>query len=259
VPPSVPALSTFGTVLTLIALSGLGSLLGGVLLLLRAHRFATVLHLAHAFAAGVLLATVFLDLVPEALALAGEAGAPGYDTLLMLVLAGLVLFGLLEWLSRTHPSSTPQVHDKPTVPLIVIGDSVHNLADGAAVAATFLADPALGLLTAVAVAAHEIPQEIADFGILLSLGISARRVLLVNGLSALTAIAGGLLVLVLGALAEQVMPALLALVSGFFLYLVWHLLRNLGRKALAANAAAFTLGLALLLLLGRVIDAVDLH
>jgi zinc and cadmium transporter len=145
------------------------------------------------------------------------------------------------------------------VALIVAGDSVHNLVDGAAIAAAFLADPGLGLLTAVAVAAHELPQELADVGVLLSLGLAARRVLLVNALSALTAVVGAALVLALGDLVRPYLPALLALLCGGFLYLVWVLLRGLGRAAWPAGAVAFAGGLALFAALSRLVGAGAAH
>jgi zinc and cadmium transporter len=255
----VSSASTVGVVLTLAALSGVGSLVGGVLLLRKARGVARAPHLAHAFAAGVLLAAVCFDLLPEAWAGAGAAGAAGFNTLVLSVLMGLVAFGLLEFFCRGHPSATVPPDDRPTVPLIVVGDSVHNLVDGAAIAAGFLADPALGLLTAVAVAAHEIPQEIADFSVLLGAGMSAPRVLLVNALSALTAVAGGALVLALGDLVAPRLPALLGLTAGFFLYLVWHLLRDLRRTAWPAHAGSFGCGFALLVAVSLGLAALPLR
>ena len=250
--------STVGVVLTLIALSGVGALLGGALLLLQARRVARVPHLAQAFAAGVLLAAVAVDLLPAAWARAREAGAPGVTALVLLVLVGFVLYGLLELLCRSAPTGAREQDEqdgRALVPLLVVGDSVHNLVDGAAIAAAFLADPALGVLTAVAVAAHELPQEVADAGVLLSLGLPARKVLLLNGLSALAAVAGGALVLALGGLVRPLLPALPALLAGCFGYLAWYLLRGLRRAPWLASGGAFATGVALFVALSRAVGA----
>lgn len=163
------------------------------------------------FAVGVLLAAALLELLPEALA---ELSAPRVGGVL---LAGLLGFFFLEKLALWR-------HDHggggdATVTLIVLGDGVHNFVDGVLLAAAFLQDPVLGLTTAAAVIAHEIPQEIGDFMVLLAVGVGRRRALALNALSGAAMLAGG----VLGYLALQAVtgavPYLLTLAAASFLYL----------------------------------------
>jgi zinc and cadmium transporter len=102
--------------------------------------------------------------------------------------------------------------------LVIIGDTLHNAIDGVALGAAFVVSPAAGIGTALAIAAHEIPQEIGDFSILLGKGMRPRRVILVNLLSALATVVTALITYALGS-AEWVNPApLLAIAAGFFIY-----------------------------------------
>ena len=200
-------------------------LLGGLLSLLVAGLFALRLSPERlgapiAFAAGVMLAAVFLDLLPEALSLVPPDDIAG---VLATVLAGLLAFFLLERFAlwrHAHPGAH-EGHDSahaaaPAV--ILLGDGIHNLVDGVLIAAAFLTDPWLGLTTALAVALHEIPQEFGDFVLLLNAGFSRRRALWANALSSLTSVAGG----VLGWWAldgtHELLPYALAVACASFLY-----------------------------------------
>ncbi len=194
---------------------GLASLFGGVLLL-RSKRSAEVLaRYATPFAAGALLSAVFLDLLADGIEQAQS------DEVLLAALVGMVLFFLAERTLRWfhHHHSHEDEADKADKPLIIIGDTMHNALDGVAIAAAFLVSPATGVVTAIAVAAHEIPQEIGDFGLLLSKGMSRRKVLLVNVLSALATTVTAIIVFALGD--AEVLPIgwLLGLSAGFLLYI----------------------------------------
>ena len=141
------------------------------------------------FSTGVLLATAFLDLLPEA----AEAGLETH-TLFALLLAGLLGFFFLEKAALWRHSHDAPAHSHDlvrTVPIILLGDTVHNFTDGLVLAAAFLVDPHLGWATALAIAAHEIPQEAGDFILLLAAGWRRSRALLWNGLSSLAAVLGG--------------------------------------------------------------------
>ena len=105
------------------------------------------------------------------------------------------------------------------VPLIIFGDSMHNFIDGVVIAITFMTDPHLGILTTFAVAAHEIPQEIGDFGLLLKAGVKRSKILWFNVFSALTAFLGAILAFALGGILEQYIPLLVAITAGFFIYI----------------------------------------
>lgn len=200
------------------------SLIGGVLLLMKRISVAKVQRVAVPFAAGALLAAAFLDLLPEAL-----EHSESVMGIMSLVLSGFILFFVLErflgWFHHHHDHH--QHHAAAPIPrrarstrsLVVIGDAVHNIIDGMVIGAAFLADPVVGIITTLAIAAHEIPQEIGDFGLLLSLGMRRRNVLLVNVLSAVATVVAAVLVFGLGSTLTSFEPALLAIAAGLFIYI----------------------------------------
>ncbi len=199
------------------------SLTGGVILLYKEKLALKFSHFLAAFAAGTLLGTVFFDLLPEAVHESENLEKSGTEVNIFLwTLLGILGFFLLErfihWFHH-HQHEYEDEPVKPTVPLIIIGDSVHNFIDGVIIAATFLVSIPLGIVTTLAVAAHEIPQEIGDFGILLHKGLKRKKVLLVNILSALTAVAGALITFWIGEKVETSIPILLAITAGFFIYI----------------------------------------
>lgn len=168
------------------------------------------------FSTGVLLATALLELLPEA----GEAGLEP-DILFPLLLTGLVGFFLLEKLALwRHTHEGGDGHSVATAaPMILIGDGIHNLTDGAVLAAAFLADPHLGWVTAAAIIAHEIPQEAGDFALLLAAGWSRTRAFIGNGISSLTSVAGGVAGYYWLAEAQAWIPAILVIAAASFLYI----------------------------------------
>jgi len=103
--------------------------------------------------------------------------------------------------------------------LILVGDSLHNFIDGVAIGASFLANPALGIVTTMAITAHEVPKEIADYGILISGGFAPRTALLLNFLTALTAVAGALLCFVVKEFVQSHLAAFMAATAGTFIYI----------------------------------------
>jgi zinc and cadmium transporter len=173
-----------------------------------------------AFAAGAMLAAALLDILPEAIELA--AGAT--EGVLATLLASLVAFYLLEraaiW-RHSHAGDGDHGHapNEAAAWAVVIGDGVHNLVDGVLIAAAFLADPWLGVTATLAVVAHEVPQELGDFVLLLSAGWSRRKALLANGASSAAAILGGLLGWVALDGARDALPYALAVAAGSFLYI----------------------------------------
>ena len=173
-------------------------------------------HLLASFAAGTLLGTAFLDLLPEAIHRGG-----GEEDVAAWVMAGILMFFLMErfiyWFHHHHEHAAAA--DKPTVPLVMAGDTIHNFIDGVAIAATFMVSIPLGIVTTLAVAAHEIPQEIGDFGIMLGRGLARRKILMFNVLSAFTAILGALITYLAGESIQDYLPSLLALTAGFFIYI----------------------------------------
>lgn len=190
------------------------SLIGGVLLLLKEKFALSISHFLSSFAAGTLLGTAFFDLLPEAAEIGGEKA-----NIFLWVLVGVLGFFLLERFIHHHDQGTHPQDKKAIVPLIVIGDTIHNFIDGIAMAATFLISIPLGIVTSLAVAAHEIPQEISDFGLLLNKGLKRKKILLINFFSALVALAGAVLTYVTKDLTFGLLPVALSVTAGFFIYI----------------------------------------
>lgn len=186
------------------------SLIGGVLLALRKKMFTHEQSLLLiSFAAGVLLSTAFFDLLPEA----------GINLSLPGVLAGIIFLFLLEKFLWYHHHDEEHEGHKRTPMLITVGDTVHNFIDGVVIAGTFMVAPATGIITALAVAAHEIPHEMADFGVLLSKGWARKKVILINLLSAGTSLVGAILMYYWGGRINGILPVLLSFSGGMFIYL----------------------------------------
>lgn len=191
------------------------SLIGGVLLLAKEKFALRISHFLASFAAGALLGTTFFDLLPEGI----EASKGSGTSIFLWTLIGILAFFLLERFIHHHNQGSGHDREQSIVPLIVIGDSVHNFIDGVAVAATFLISIPLGIVTSLAVAAHEIPQEIGDFGLMLHKGVSRKSVLFINFFSALTAMVGAILTYLSKDLVQGLLPLALAITSGFFIYI----------------------------------------
>lgn len=191
------------------------SLLGGSLLFTTKKRREQAILIAMPFGAGALLAATFFDLLPEAF----ELGDP--RQLLLWALVGFTAFFLLErtagWFHHHHEHESGAKASSQRW-LIVIGDLMHNAIDGVAIGAAFLANPALGFITTVAVSAHEVPKELGTFAMLLSRGWRDRTVLLANVATAVATIVMAVLVYVLGSSQHLPVDILLAMTAGFFLY-----------------------------------------
>lgn len=207
------------------------SLLGGVLSVLAASVFLLIPHLIRdrllphlvSFAIGALLSAAFLALLPHA---AGTKGIDFHD-LGLTVLLGMLGFFLLEKMvlwrhchSHECEAHAPEHnHDHAAGTLVLIGDGMHNLVDGVLIAAAFLTDFDLGVVTALAVAAHEIPQEVGDFAILLTSGYSRAKALIFNVLASLTTVVGAVISYYSLAQFETVLPYVLAIAASSFIYI----------------------------------------
>ena len=196
-------------------IGGIISLIGGFLLLANRRRADAVASIATPFAAGALLAAAFVDLLREA----GHEG--NIDTALVYTLVGILSFFFLERFLRWfhHHHEHDDKNTDPTASLIIIGDTVHNFIDGIAIAAGFLVSPSTGMVVTLAVAAHEIPQEIGDFGLLLRKGMSRQKVILANVLSALATTIAAIVFFQLGQSYEVSLEIVRGLVAGFFIYI----------------------------------------
>lgn len=210
--------------LNLIILATVGSLLsliGGFVLLSNKKQAHKIADYGAPFAAGALIAAALVDLLPEAI----NNGSLEPRDAGIWAMAGMAIFFLLErklnWFHHHHEHKAEAHEHKPsrTPTLLVIGDTIHNAIDGAAIAIAYLADPSLGVITTFAVALHEVPQEIGDFSLLLKAGWERKRIIIVNILSAVATIISALLVYQIGSSAESVLPMLLAFTAGILLYI----------------------------------------
>ncbi len=198
-------------------IGGVFSLIGGILLLSRRKTAELLAEYATPFAAGALLSAVFLDLLKEGV----EVGNPEY--VLLSAMIGILIFffaeRFLRWFHHHHEHEDEDKQKDPTIPLVIAGDTVHNALDGVVIAAAFIISVPTGIVTTLAVAAHEIPQEIGDFGLLLSKGMRRTKVLLMNIFSALATTAMAVLTFALGS--EEKLPTglLLGVSAGFLLYI----------------------------------------
>jgi len=185
------------------------------------------------YAVGTLLGAALLGLAPEAL----ETLPPGraFATLLAGILTFFVLEKLVLW-RHCHDAGDCHVH-RSTATLVILGDAVHTMVDGAVIAAAVLVSVPLGVATALAIIAHEIPQEAGDFAILLSAGYSRSRALVLNLASALGGIVGATGMLLSGSQAPSAVPYVLAFAAGSFLYITMaDLIPTLHRGQLDRNA-----------------------
>ena len=195
-------------------LGGLGGLLvASGILLINDTRRARLIPWLVSYAVGALLGVSMLAILPETLEYLPASQV--FATLLLGILAFFVLEKLVLWRHcHTHDC---EVHDGSVFPVIV-GDAFHNFVDGALIAAAVMTSVPLGVSTALAVAAHEIPQEVGDFAILLHAGYSRRRALLLNVTSGLASAVGAIVALVAVRLVPVILPYCLAFAAASFLY-----------------------------------------
>jgi zinc and cadmium transporter len=247
------------------------SLFGGVLSVICAALFALNTR-AHwvgglvSYAIGALLGAVFLDMLPEAIEL-----SPSVASVSATVLFGILLFFTLEkvliWRHchhdhcEAHEPQETAVHDHGrSGAMVIVGDTFHNFIDGIIIAAAFLTDINLGVVTALAIIAHEIPQEVGDFAVLLNSGYSKTRAFQMNLISSFATVVGG----VLGYFTLQTMqswvPSLLALAAASMIYVaVADLIPGLHKRTRLRDTIQqvllIALGVGTVALLGSVVSA----
>ena len=224
------------------------SLIGGVLLLLNKRLVNSFTHVLSSFAAGALLGAVFFELLPEGMHQSEEN--IGVTAFFIFVLGGIIIFYLLERVIHWQHTHDLLPTKEPIVPLIVIGDTIHNFVDGIAIASAFFISIPLGILTALVVGLHEVPQEIGDFGVLLKKGLSRRKVFGVNLFSAAISLVGAILTFFLGRSFADLSVIFIAISAGFFLYislsnLIPEIHHENRRGFAAAETAALLFGIAI--------------
>lgn len=191
------------------------SLIGILTLSLREKVLGKILIYLVSLSTGTLLGGAFIHLIPESFEHKGIS-TPLY------ILIGILIFFILEkiihW-RHCHESHCEAHHRHAFSYTIFFGDTLHNFIDGSLIAASFMVDVSLGIATTVAVALHEIPQEIGDFGALVYSGFSKVKALLFNFLSSLSAFVGAILVLIIGGESSQIIEYMVPITAGGFIYI----------------------------------------
>ena len=243
-------MNTLAWIILVTLVSGVLSVLaaGLFLALPGRQREAALPHLV-SFATGALLGAALLALIPHAVI---SAGTDRVHEVGIALIAGIALFFVLEkfllWrhchddhcdthtvVGHYHGHNHQQVHDdarrKASGSLVLVGDALHNVLDGVLIAAAFLTDVHLGIVTAVAIMAHEIPQEVGNFAVLLHSGVSRGRALALNLLTSLTAVIGGVVGYFALETAQRLLPFALAVAASSLLYVaVADLIPGLHRR-----------------------------
>lgn len=228
------------------------SFVGVLFIAIKEEKLKKILLFLVSFAAGGLLGDSFIHLLPEAIKESGFTLGVS-----LAVLVGLLLFFVLEkficWRHCHIPTS--KSHPHPVVFMNLIGDGFHNFIDGAVISASFLTSFPLGIATTLAVVLHEIPQEIGDFGVLLHGGLSKTKALVFNFASALAAVGGAILVLILGERIIGVSQLLIPFTAGGFIYIAGsdlipelHKETNLAKSLIQMVGLILGIGIMLILL-----------
>lgn len=233
---------------SIIALTLLGSILslvGGVIFLYRSELTNRLEAVAIPFAAGVLLTVSLFGIIPESIE---HVGALTYGVTAVTFLIAYVLERhVLDIHHHAH-----ETHSHPYEAagwMVMIGDTIHNFVDGAAIAGSFFVAPGLGLITAVSTFLHEVPHEIGDFGVLLRAGWSKKSIIAGNALSATASLFGAVLVYMIP-LSDTFIGTLLSISAGLFLYLgIADFLPHILKQKNTETIAPFIVGIGIMAVL----------
>jgi zinc and cadmium transporter len=236
------------TLLWIIAFTALGgalsALAASLFLLVPEHKRMGLLPHLVSFATGSLLGAALLGLLPHAIE---TAGTHNVHNIGLTLLCGILIFFLLEKLvlwrhchtevceghddSHSHGHVSGHQRDAASAKLVLVGDGFHNILDGVLIAAAFMTDVHLGIVTALAVIVHEIPQEVGDLAILLHGGMSRSKALTLNLLTSLTSVIGGVVAYFAIGAVMKVLPYAIALAASSFIYIaVADLIPGLHRR-----------------------------
>jgi zinc and cadmium transporter len=243
------------TLLNIIFLSFVGDVvgfLGGLILIWNEKLTKKYSIYLISFAAGVILAIAFLDVLPEAYKAGGESA-------FTLALIGMVAFYLIEnFILHLHHHEGDEHPLDATVPLILVSDAIHNFIDGVAIAIAYMASPKLGVVVALATLFHEIPKETGDFSVLLASGLSKAKAIGFNLLTAVVAMVGAVATYYLAGTTQKLTAPLLGIAAGMFLYIASsdilpQLTHGHERKLRWVISSFFLAGIVLIVILTRAI------
>ncbi len=208
------------------------SISGGIALLSDTKFAKTLQKISLPFAVLVLFYAAFFDVIPEVL----EDGALPVWQVALLVFVGIFICALIRLIAgRFHQhDDTHSLKGKGQATAMLIVDSLHTVADGVVLGLAFAASPGTGIVTAAATAAHEIPQEIGDFSIMLRSKIPNNRIIKLQAISALILVPVSIISYFIGSELEQYMPVLLSLIAGNLIFIalgeIWHMIKSLRDK-----------------------------
>lgn len=221
------------------------ALIGIITLSIKSNLLKKIIMYLVSFSAGALLGDVFIHLLPE---VTTDFGFTTKVSILILAgfLASFFLEKIIHWNHCHKPTSKKHIH--PVAYLNLIGDAFHNLIDGVTIATSYLISIPVGIATTIAVIFHEIPQEIGDFGILIHGGFSKAKALMLNFLTALTAVLGAILALVIGNYINNLTLYLIPIASGNLIYiaasdLIPELHKEINIKKSIIQSTFFILGI----------------
>jgi len=227
--------------------------IGVFTLAMREQLLNKILIILVSFSAGALMGGAFLHLLPESIEKSGNAN------ILIFVLVGFVLFFIIEKVLHWRHCHKGKCDVHTFHYMNLIGDSVHNFIDGLIIAASFMVSIPLGFTTTIAIAAHEIPQEIGDFGVLIYGGFEKKKAIVLNFIVALTVVAGGIIGYFISKSIEQVAVYLLPFAAGGFIYiaatdLVPEIKKELDIKKSMATIFVFICGILIMWLVKFVFE-----
>jgi len=242
------------TIVSVIIVS-LISFVGILFLLLKEKKLKKVLLILVSLSAGSLFGGALLHLLPEIVEHEGFT-----LTVSLSVLAGILIFFIIEKYLHWHHCHNHKCegHKHHLAVMNLVGDGVHNFVDGLIIAASYLVSIPLGIATTLAVILHEVPQEIGDFGVLLYSGLSKMKALFYNFLSAITALAGAIVGLIIGAASESFIHIIIPIAAGGFIYiagsdLIPELHKECEWKDTVLHLSALVLGIVLMLVVKLVV------
>lgn len=199
-----------------VLLISLISFVGALALVLKKNLLNKSVFVLVSLAVGALLGDVFVHIIPET-----YEGLGSTTAIALTFIAGILIFFVLEkvlhW--HHHTSEHAEEHAHPIGKIVLLGDGTHNFIDGLVIAASYMVSIEVGVATTIAVILHEIPQEIGNFGVLIHAGYSKAKALWYNFISALAAVVGAGIAIILGAVTEQFAMWLLPIAAGGFIYI----------------------------------------
>jgi zinc and cadmium transporter len=239
------ALFVWAATLAAVLAVSLISFAGIFALTIKENKLKSIVLLLVSFSAGALLGDAFIHLLPEVIRTAGF----NLGTAIAILLGILVFFVLEKFICWRHCHvPTSEHHPHPLAFMNLIGDGFHNFLDGMIIAGSFLVDFRIGIATTIAVILHEIPQEISDLGVLIHAGISRKKALFFNFLSALTSFLGAIITLSIGQASDGFIMMITSFTVGSFIYiasadLIPELHKETAPKKSAMQLLGITLGI----------------